>query len=174
VVLALDGRPGPWCPPGIELVAQVRGGLDARLAAAWDATSGPGVQIGMDTPQVTGRDLDAALATISDDRFDATLGPADDGGWWLIGLRRPDQRVFAGLPMSRPDTGRRQRERIERLGLRCGTEPGRRDVDDVADAVAVAVAAPHTRFARRLAAITTWWDAAAVGPFDQLAGGPGR
>jgi glycosyltransferase A (GT-A) superfamily protein (DUF2064 family) len=160
VVLALDGRPGPWCPPGVEVVAQVDGGFDARLAAAWEVAGGPGVQIGMDTPQVTGRHLDDALATMSDGRFDATLGPAEDGGWWLIGLRRPDARVFAGVPMSRPDTGRRQRERLDLLGLRCGLEPPLRDVDHIADALAAAEAAPQTRFARCLAGISTSWDAA--------------
>jgi glycosyltransferase A (GT-A) superfamily protein (DUF2064 family) len=159
VVLALDGRPGEWCPPGVEVVTQVDGGFDARLAAAWEVAGGPGVQIGMDTPQLTARHLDGALATMSDDRFDATLGPAEDGGWWLIGLRRPDARVFAGLPMSRPDTGRLQRERLDLLGLRCGTEPPLRDVDHIADALAAAEAAPQTRFARRLARISASWDA---------------
>ena len=150
VVLALDGRPGPWCPAGVDVVAQSTGPFDLRLAAAWEATGGPGVQIGMDTPQVTADHLDAAMATLSDGRHDATLGPADDGGWWLIGLRRPDPRVFAGVPMSRPETGARQRERLALLGLRCGTEPSLRDVDHVEDAFAAAAAAPGTRFARTL------------------------
>src|SRR4051812_30616875 len=52
-VLALDGRPGWWLPEGFEVIPQVVGPFDRRLAAAWDATGGPGLQIGMDTPQVT-------------------------------------------------------------------------------------------------------------------------
>jgi glycosyltransferase A (GT-A) superfamily protein (DUF2064 family) len=154
VVVALDGRPGGWCPPGVELVAQVDGGFDRRLGAAWTAAGGPGVQIGMDTPQVTPRLLDEAMATVADDRHDATLGLAEDGGWWLIGLRRPDPRVFDGIPMSRTDTGAHQRRRLDALGLRCGAEPVLRDVDRIGDALAVAQLAPATRFARRLGGLS--------------------
>ena len=95
VVLALDGRPGAWCPPGVEVVGQGAGSLDRRLTTAWAAaTSGPAVLIGMDTPQVTAADLDAALGALAD--HDAVLGPASDGGWWALGLRRPHPRAFAG------------------------------------------------------------------------------
>ncbi|MFN2507027.1 MAG: DUF2064 domain-containing protein, partial [Acidimicrobiales bacterium] len=52
-ILALSGEPGPWLPPAFEVVAQCEGGLDRRLAHAWAVAGGPGVQIGMDTPQVT-------------------------------------------------------------------------------------------------------------------------
>jgi uncharacterized protein len=147
VVLALDGRPGPWCPPGVVIVDQGTGGLDRRLATAWSAVPGPAVQIGMDTPQVTADDLDAAMSALADDSMDAALGPAADGGWWAIGLRRPDPRVFLGVPMSRPDTGERQARRLASLGLRTSTLPIRTDVDTWADALDVAAAAPTTGFA---------------------------
>ena len=48
-------------------------------------------------------------------------GPAADGGWWALGLRRPDPGVFLGVPTSRPDTGSRQRARLGALGLRTVT-----------------------------------------------------
>jgi uncharacterized protein len=147
VVLALEGGRGAWCPPGVEVIEQGTGSLDHRLAHAWQRVGGPGVQIGMDTPQVTGSDLDGAMATLMNADRDATLGLAADGGWWLIGLRRSDERVFLGVPMSRPDTGQRQQARLRELGLRCGTEPVRRDVDRFDDAVEVAGDAPTTRFA---------------------------
>jgi uncharacterized protein len=147
VVLALDGRPGPWCPPGVEVVGQGSGGLDRRLATAWSAVTGPAVQIGMDTPQVTADDLGAALATLDGDGVDAVLGPAADGGWWAIGLRRPDPRVFLGVPTSRPDTGDRQAARLAALGRRTRLLPVRTDVDTWADALDVAAAAPTTAFA---------------------------
>jgi hypothetical protein len=146
VVLALDGRPGPWCPPGVEVVGQGAGPLDRRLTTAWAAaTSGPAVLIGMDTPQVTAADLDTALAALAD--HDAVLGPATDGGWWALGLRRPHLRAFAGVPMSRADTGARQHERLTALGLRTVPLPVRTDVDTWDDAVAVAAGAPEGRFA---------------------------
>lgn len=147
VVLALDGRPGPWCPPGVDLVGQRHGDLAHRLAAAWAAARGPALQIGMDTPQLTARDLDRAMARLLDDGVDAVLGPAADGGWWSIGLRRADPQAFLGVPMSRPDTGARQHARLTALGLRTHWLPPATDVDTWADAVAVAVFAPSTRFA---------------------------
>src|SRR3954447_17694456 len=51
-IVALDGEPGDWLPAGFELIRQCRGSLTDRLAHAWSATGGGGVQIGMDTPQV--------------------------------------------------------------------------------------------------------------------------
>lgn len=147
VVLALDGRPGPWCPAGVDVVGQGDGGLDRRLARAWAAVRAPAVQIGMDTPQVTAADLDDAMAALDTPGVDAVLGPALDGGWWAIGMRRPHRRAFVGVPMSRPDTGARQQQRLTDLGLRTRRLAARRDVDTWTDALAVAADVPDTRFA---------------------------
>jgi rSAM/selenodomain-associated transferase 1 len=151
VVVALDGDPGDWLPPGCIVVPQRGAGFDERLAAAWVDAGGAGVQIGMDTPQVTADDLDAALDAL--DRHDAALGLADDGGWWAIALRRPDPSVFRGVRTSRPDTGARQLDRLRALGLDVASLPPRRDVDRFGDALAVARQAPHTAFATALAAM---------------------
>ncbi|MCB0943424.1 MAG: DUF2064 domain-containing protein, partial [Mycobacterium sp.] len=96
VVVAFDGDPAGVVPPAFEVVPQVPGDLAARLADAWRHVDGPALQIGMDTPQVTGADLDAALDELDRPGTDAVLGPAVDGGWWAIGLRRPAD-VFAGI-----------------------------------------------------------------------------
>jgi uncharacterized protein len=154
VVLALDGRPGPWCPPGIDIVDQGTGSFDRRLTNAWAAVEGPALQIGMDTPQLTTDDIDDALARLDEDGVDAVLGPALDGGWWSIGLLRPHPDAFAGVPMSRPDTGARQHARLGALGLRTRWLGARRDVDTWDDAVAVASVAPHTRFAAAVHRLT--------------------
>ncbi|MGH9212129.1 MAG: TIGR04282 family arsenosugar biosynthesis glycosyltransferase [Acidimicrobiales bacterium] len=147
VVLALDGSPGEWCPPGVEIVAQGTGGLDRRLTRAWSATRGPALQVGMDTPQVTAVELDAGMATLLARRVDAVLGPATDGGWWAIGLRRPHPMAFVGVPTSRPDTGQRQQQRLGDLGLRTRVLATHTDVDQWDDALAVASGWPGTRFA---------------------------
>ena len=147
VLLALDGRPGPWCPPGVTIVDQGEGGLDRRLTRAWEATAGPAVQIGMDTPQLTADDLAAAMSSLLTPGVDAVLGPATDGGWWAVGLRRPHARAFLGVPTSRPDTGRRQLRRLRDLGLAVGDLPRQTDVDTWPDALAVASSHPRTRFA---------------------------
>jgi glycosyltransferase A (GT-A) superfamily protein (DUF2064 family) len=142
-VVALDGEPGPWLPPGFEVVAQRGAGLDRRLAAAWSDVGGPGVQVGMDTPQLLARHLDAALASLDD--HDAALGLAEDGGWWAIALRRADPACFLGVPMSAPVTGLEQRRRLDRLGLTVADLPALRDIDTVADLRAVAAAFPSLR-----------------------------
>jgi len=143
LVIALDGTPGPWLPPGFEVVAQRGGGLDERLAAAWHDAGGAGVQVGMDTPQLQAADLDTALCLLDDN--DAALGLADDGGWWAIALRRPDPACFLGVPMSTEGTGRAQHHRLLELGLSVAGLPTRRDIDDAADLAAIALAHPHLR-----------------------------
>jgi rSAM/selenodomain-associated transferase 1 len=147
-VLVLDGAPGPWLPRGFEILPQHGDGLAGRLAAAFADVGGPAFLIGMDTPQVTPPLLDAGLAAL--DRADAVLGAALDGGYWGIGLRRPDPRAFRDVPMSVSSTAAVQRMRLAGLGLRTAALPPLRDVDTIADARIVAAAAPHSRFAAAL------------------------
>lgn len=153
VVVAFDGDPAGIVPEGFRVVPQRAGDLAARLAGAWADAGGPGLQIGMDTPQVTAGDLDDALDALSAPGVDAALGLAEDGGWWAIGLRRP-RDVFHDIATSRPDTGARQLRRLHRLGLRTASLATVRDVDHPADALAVAALAPTSRFARTLAELT--------------------
>ncbi|MFI9485772.1 DUF2064 domain-containing protein [Promicromonospora sp. NPDC052451] len=154
-VLALDGRPGPWVPPDVTVVPQASGGLDRRIAAAFgdvlgpDGEQGPALLVGMDTPQ-----LGPLLPAVDFAGHDAVLGMADDGGYWAVGLRRPDPALFHGVPMSEPVTGQAQLDRLRGAGLRVRLLPPLRDVDTVPDAAAVARAAPGTRFARAWAAVS--------------------
>jgi uncharacterized protein len=150
-VVVLDGAPGSWLPPGIEVMPQRGCGLAERLAAAFADIGGPALVIGMDTPQVTPHLLGHALRRL--DRADAVVGAAPDGGYWAIGLRRADGAVFDGVPMSDARTCAAQRERLSSLGLATLELPVLRDVDDIADADAVAALAAHTSFAHALRAL---------------------
>ncbi|MCX5609399.1 DUF2064 domain-containing protein [Streptomyces sp. NBC_00047] len=141
-VLVLEGRPGPWLPPGFEVVPQCAGGLDERLAAAFAACTGPALLIGMDTPQVT----PALLARADWASYDAWFGPAVDGGFWALGLAEPDPALLRGVPMSVPETGAVQYARLAEAGLRIGRLPVLRDVDTAEDALLVAAEAPGGRF----------------------------
>jgi glycosyltransferase A (GT-A) superfamily protein (DUF2064 family) len=143
-VLVLEGDPGPWLPPGFEVVRQCAGGLDERLAAAFAGCDGPTLLIGMDTPQVT-----PELLTVDFADCDACFGPADDGGFWALGLADPDPALLRGVPMSTPHTGAAQRARL--AGLRVRDLPRLRDVDTADDTELVARAAPGGRFAAELA-----------------------
>lgn len=151
-ILALAGAPGPWLPPGFEVVEQRGAALDERLANAWIDAGGPGIQIGMDTPQVRPAALDRLLHMVAPGH--AVVGHAFDGGWWVIGLAGVDPTaVFAGVPMSSPITGHRQEQRLRALGLDVHHAPSQRDIDTVGDLLAVAAEAPGTRTARLAAAL---------------------
>jgi len=152
--LVLRGRPGPWLPPGIRVIPQRGDGLDERLAYAFDdAYDGrPLVLIGMDTPQVTTGLLERAAAALR--TRDAVFGRAADGGFWLLGLARPDAGLLRGVPMSRPDTGRVQLARLRAAGLDVALLPPLTDVDTAADAAEVAALAPHGRFAAAFRTVT--------------------
>jgi glycosyltransferase A (GT-A) superfamily protein (DUF2064 family) len=141
-LLALAGPVGTWLPAGLEVRPQVSGGLDERIAAALATVDGPVLLVGMDTPQLTVNHL-----TVSFAHHDAWFGPAEDGGFWALGLARPDPALVRGVPMSTDWTGAVQLGRLLDVGLRVGMLPQLRDVDTAACAAAVAAAAPQTRFA---------------------------
>jgi rSAM/selenodomain-associated transferase 1 len=152
-ILALAGKPGSWLPPGIEVVAQRGDGLGERLGHALEGAGGPALVVGMDTPQLSPALLAFAAGTLVRPGIDAVLGPAVDGGYWTIGLRRPNRAVFDGVPMSSSATCREQRHRLSELRLCTAELPRLRDVDDILDARAVAEGSPETRFARALGAV---------------------
>lgn len=141
-----------------EVFPQVGDGLAERLVAAHrDAArlgEGPVFQIGMDTPQVTpdllARGLDAA-------RRSAALGPAEDGGWWGLGVPEgmADRlECLRGVPMSTAETGAATRRALAEAGLMPQELPRLRDVDHPEDVAAVAAAcAPGSWFARAADAV---------------------
>jgi rSAM/selenodomain-associated transferase 1 len=152
-IIVLDGQPGPWLPRGFQVVGQRPGRLGDRLAGAFADVAGPALFVGMDTPQITPALLEQSAAALNAQGIDAVLGPADDGGYWTIGLRRADPEVFRDVPMSDPSTYAAQRRRLRELGLRVAELRAVRDVDTWSDARAVAAAHPRTRFARALEAM---------------------
>ncbi|WP_204298817.1 TIGR04282 family arsenosugar biosynthesis glycosyltransferase [Actinoplanes campanulatus] len=153
-VLVVDGDYPT--PPGWTVCPQRGGPLGDRLANAFADTRAPRtatVLIGMDTPQLAAVDhLDSALRLLAD--VDAVLGPADDGGWWALGLRDPRHaEVLRTIPTSTPTTGRQTLTALCRHGLRIQVLPPLRDVDTAADAHAVAAMCPAgSRFARAVTA----------------------
>jgi rSAM/selenodomain-associated transferase 1 len=152
-LLVLEGEPGAWLPRGFDIVPQCDGDLGRRLAGAFDAVSGPAVLVGMDTPQMTAADLTQATDALQRPGVDAVLGPASDGGYWSIGLRRASPSLFDGVPMSCAATLMAQRRRLTELGLRYIELPELRDVDTIADAHAVAAQSPGSAFARELSSL---------------------
>ncbi|MFJ9062090.1 DUF2064 domain-containing protein [Streptomyces sp. NPDC102409] len=149
-VLVLEGSPGPWLPDGFDVVPQSAGTLDRRIAEAFGGCTGPAVLIGMDTPQITEPHLAPALAPDAWDDCDAWFGPAEDGGFWALGMAAPDPALVQGVPMSLPYTGGLQRARLADAGLTVRDLAELRDVDTADDALRVAAEAPGGRFAAAL------------------------
>lgn len=158
-VLALDG-PTDDRFGGVELVPQRQGTLDQRIAAVLEdialgdmalgevgRSTTTVLVIGMDTPQITPALLMGAFALMARPDVDAVMGPATDGGWWALGLRRPDAADVAGVPMSTSHTGAAQQRRLLDRGRRVALLPELRDVDTIDDARAVAAVVPASRFA---------------------------
>lgn len=122
----------------------------ARLANAHaDAADGlPVLQIGMDTPQVSADLLGGCARRLLE--APAVLGPARDGGWWVLGVGEPAMaQCLRTVPMSVPDTGDLTLKALRDNGIDVATVQTLADVD-VADDVAVVreVCAPGSRFAR--------------------------
>jgi glycosyltransferase A (GT-A) superfamily protein (DUF2064 family) len=131
----------------------------SRLANAHADTTAlhtnlPVVQIGMDTPQVTAEILAAAAEPLLRGGREAVLGPAEDGGWWTLGLRDPRHaQVLREVPTSQDDTGELTLRALAANGLKIETLPIMSDVDTMADADRVAKLRPGHRFAAAVAAV---------------------
>jgi glycosyltransferase A (GT-A) superfamily protein (DUF2064 family) len=155
-VLALDGAPGDWLPVGFRVIGQRGNGLDERLAAAFaDAYAVaplPMVLIGTGTPQVTADMLGDAVASLESGEADAVFGPSTDGGFWMLGLRRPDRSLLAGVSMSAQNPGRVLLERLAGAGLRVALAPRLTEVTAFEAAEQVAGECPSSRFAAAFSA----------------------
>ena len=96
-----DGS-GPW-PPHVGIIDQGRGDLGQRLVRVATAVPrGPVVIVGTDIPGITAHHIATGFAALG--RHDAVFGPAPDGGYWLIGLKRAPRLLlpFAGVRWSSP------------------------------------------------------------------------
>ncbi len=128
------------------IIPQRGAALAQRLVAAHlDADGGLGVvQIGMDTPQVAAIDIIAAGEALGG--HDAVVGPAGDGGWWLLAVRSPiHAKALAGVPMSTTDTCRDTVHALVGAGATVRLLRPLDDIDTWDDARAVAIDHPHLR-----------------------------
>lgn len=129
--------------------------LGERLANAHADVplGGPVLQVGMDTPQLRAEYLHAAAVAL--EGADAVLGAAEDGGWWMLGLRSPsDAAALRDVPMSTPTTYDDTRTALERQGLRVAGTSVLRDVDTAEDADVVAAGNRDTEFSRVWSGVT--------------------
>ena len=97
------GTGAPVWPGAVPRIAQGGGDLGARMQRIMAVRQpGPVVIVGSDVPGITRRHISKAFRLLG--RHDAVLGPASDGGYWLVGLRRRPRvlRPFGGVRWSGP------------------------------------------------------------------------
>ncbi len=141
---------------GLRLEEILRSGLAAHRFA---------IAIGTDAPGLPRALLDAARDAVQ--TLDAVLGPAEDGGFYLLGVRACPPGLLAGIPWSAPDTCERTLARFRERGLRTAMLPSWFDVDRPEDLQRLAsllasdgIDAPATR--RLMAELGTLTDGAAA------------
>ena len=137
-VLLLDGERPAFTPAAFDVVAQRGDGLQQRLRNGF-SDLGPGLIVGMETPQAAAR-LGEAVRWLR--RGVDVIGLATDGGYWALGLSSVDagslRGIFDGVPMSRSHTGLTQLRRLHRLGRPVRLLSMARDLDSIEDLYAVA------------------------------------
>lgn len=136
-----------WCAPdsshpffaacarefGVPLREQSGGGLGERMRNAFDALLGdlPVLLMGSDCPSMSEADLRRAAASLV--THDVVLQPAEDGGYVLVGMRRPLPAMFEEIEWGSATVMRDTRRRLRAVGATWREMPIRWDVDRPAD-----------------------------------------
>jgi uncharacterized protein len=124
-----------WLGPAPGYEAQGEGDLGARMLGAiagrFAAGAAKVLVIGTDCPDLDPALLATAFAQL--DRADAVLGPAADGGYYLVGMKRPIPELFQGIPWSTPATLSATLARAGAAGVSVALLDERRDIDTAAD-----------------------------------------
>jgi uncharacterized protein len=143
VRLALSGA---WdAPTGTACVPQGEGDLGERMLRAFHGAFadgfGPVLMIGTDCPALRATDLQDARVALKS--ADVVLGPATDGGYYLIGLAAPPApTLFDGIAWSTARTEAQTRRSAIAHGLSVATLPALSDLDTPADLALLAQAGP--------------------------------
>lgn len=112
-----------WLGDDLDVRDQGIGDLGEKLARV----PTPGLMIGSDCPGLTAallREAADALAT-----HEAVIGPADDGGYWLLGLRNPCRDLFTDMAWSTPQVFPETMRRLDALGIVPHILPELTDID---------------------------------------------
>ena len=124
-----------WLGPSTVLRPQASGDLGARMASAVGDALASGAErvvvIGTDCPDLDARVIETAFRHLASS--DAVLGPATDGGYYLIGMSRVHTELFGGIPWSALDTLRVTLDRARASGISIALLDERRDIDTADD-----------------------------------------
>jgi rSAM/selenodomain-associated transferase 1 len=133
-----------YVPAGSRLLRQPEGDFGARLWHGFTALADLGytriVVLGSDSPQVPDAWVHEALAMLV--THDVAIGPACDGGYYLLGQRADPAPadLFIGIQMSTAEVYAQTLARADAAGLRVATLPPTFDVDEAGDLARLRVA----------------------------------
>lgn len=124
---------------GVRLIDQVGENLGQRMNQAFTEIFALGYQrvllAGTDVPTLPASSFGQAFSVLSD--HDLVLGPSLDGGYYLVGLKKPAPGLFTDMPWSTDQVCALTRKKAEALGLKTGLLPTRRDLDTADDLLAI-------------------------------------
>ena len=89
------------------------------------------VIVGSDVPGISTEHIEEAIAKLAE--YDAVIGPAHDGGYWLLGLRKPRPELFEEITWSSDRVFDQTMRKMEAAGLRVFRGPVLRDLDTAED-----------------------------------------
>ncbi len=140
-----------------QFLPQGGGDLGARLSRAFDQTLAGGskavIAVGTDCPLLGPVMVARAFAALA--RKDLVLGPAADGGYYLVGLKRRAPSLFEDVPWSTARVLEATVERARRSGLAVSLLPTLRDVDELGDLRCLRLELEEARQKGSLAAFPT-------------------
>jgi rSAM/selenodomain-associated transferase 1 len=120
---------------GVRLLDQVGHDIGARMRQTFETLFARGygrvLVVGTDVPTLPFDHFKQALALL--ETHDLVLGPSLDGGYYLIGLRRPAPELFVGIPWSSERVLGMTQENAATVGLKAATIAPWRDVDTIDD-----------------------------------------
>lgn len=124
-----------WLGDGPRYLAQAEGDLGTRMEAAFRSAFADGAErvviVGSDLPDLTAALLRRAFGAL--DEHPAVLGPALDGGYYLLGMRAMIPGVFDGVPWSTDAVLARTLQRMRAAGIEPALLPALADVDEADD-----------------------------------------
>lgn len=139
-----------WAQHGAGLGDALEGAMRTGLADGYEVAA----VLGADTPTITAEVLNEGYLRVESGQCDVSLGPSDDGGYYLLAARAVHPTLFRSMVWSTDSVAAETLARCRLAGLRTHLLPRWYDVDDAASlaglreelAVAGATAvAPHTR-----------------------------
>jgi glycosyltransferase A (GT-A) superfamily protein (DUF2064 family) len=118
---------------------------------------GPVVVVGTDSPTLPPSFVAEAIGSLAAGESDVALGPTEDGGYYLVGLRELARDLFRGVAWSTPHVYRQTAENAARARLRTLELPRWYDVDTPADLLRLRAELFNDEAARLRAPATYEW-----------------